>query len=235
MRGSLGPRDPAAPRGGRQGQRRQDPPWYPWGSQFHAPPGSLISVGRGPRSRSTSWHPQPSTCSWRPLAARPCPAWPCSTPRPYRLHSCRGCQVGPSKAPAGGRGTSGEPGGREVGDGQSQSVGRRSPSGCRSGPESKTGVERWRGGGGSGGGDTGTWPGEQVGEGRVGAWPGPQGAPRGGLPAQPPAPPPAAQMVIADLSAPEERPAALGRLGLCFGVGMIFGSLLGGTLSAAYG
>ncbi|XP_025307616.1 solute carrier family 22 member 18 isoform X1 [Canis lupus baileyi] len=46
---------------------------------------------------------------------------------------------------------------------------------------------------------------------------------------------PAAQMVIADLSAPEERPAALGRLGLCFGVGMILGSLLGGTLSAACG
>nr|XP_055169762.1 solute carrier family 22 member 18 [Nyctereutes procyonoides] len=46
---------------------------------------------------------------------------------------------------------------------------------------------------------------------------------------------PAAQMVIADLSAPEERPAALGRLGLCFGVGMILGSLLGGTLSAASG
>uniref|UniRef100_A0A8C7AKX8 Organic cation transporter-like protein 2 n=1 Tax=Neovison vison TaxID=452646 RepID=A0A8C7AKX8_NEOVI len=46
---------------------------------------------------------------------------------------------------------------------------------------------------------------------------------------------PAAQMVIADLSAPEERPAALGRLGLCFGVGMISGSLLGGTLSAACG
>ncbi|XP_077913751.1 solute carrier family 67 member A1 isoform X1 [Halichoerus grypus] len=46
---------------------------------------------------------------------------------------------------------------------------------------------------------------------------------------------PAAQMVITDLSAPEERPAALGRLGLCFGVGMIFGSLLGGTLSAACG
>lgn len=51
----------------------------------------------------------------------------------------------------------------------------------------------------------------------------------------PPTPPPAAQMVIADLSAPEERPAALGRLGLCFGVGMISGSLLGGTLSAACG
>ncbi|XP_045873823.1 solute carrier family 22 member 18 isoform X1 [Meles meles] len=46
---------------------------------------------------------------------------------------------------------------------------------------------------------------------------------------------PAAQMVITDLSAPEERPAALGRLGLCFGVGMISGSLLGGTLSAACG
>ncbi|XP_071077471.1 solute carrier family 22 member 18 isoform X3 [Desmodus rotundus] len=46
---------------------------------------------------------------------------------------------------------------------------------------------------------------------------------------------PAAQMVVADLSAPEERPAALGRLGLCFGVGTIFGSLLGGTLSAACG
>ncbi|KAB0356816.1 hypothetical protein FD754_000972 [Muntiacus muntjak] len=43
---------------------------------------------------------------------------------------------------------------------------------------------------------------------------------------------PAAQMVIADLSTPEERPAALGRLGLCFGVGLIFGPLLGGTLSS---
>ncbi|XP_058926201.2 solute carrier family 22 member 18 [Kogia breviceps] len=46
---------------------------------------------------------------------------------------------------------------------------------------------------------------------------------------------PAAQMVITDLSAPEERPAALGRLGLCFGVGIIFGSLLGGTLSSTCG
>ncbi|XP_059785842.1 solute carrier family 22 member 18 isoform X2 [Balaenoptera ricei] len=46
---------------------------------------------------------------------------------------------------------------------------------------------------------------------------------------------PAAQMVITDLSAPEERPAALGRLGLCFGVGVIFGSLLGGTLSSTCG
>uniref|UniRef100_A0A8I3N9X6 Solute carrier family 22 member 18 n=2 Tax=Canis lupus familiaris TaxID=9615 RepID=A0A8I3N9X6_CANLF len=58
---------------------------------------------------------------------------------------------------------------------------------------------------------------------------------RGLGPALSPRPPPAAQMVIADLSAPEERPAALGRLGLCSGVGMILGSLLGGTLSAACG
>lgn len=42
-------------------------------------------------------------------------------------------------------------------------------------------------------------------------------------------------MTIADLSEPQELPAALGRLGLCFGVGMIFGSLLGGTLSATCG
>ncbi|XP_029335258.1 solute carrier family 22 member 18 isoform X1 [Mus caroli] len=46
---------------------------------------------------------------------------------------------------------------------------------------------------------------------------------------------PAAQMVITDLTAPTERPAALGRLGLCFGIGIIFGSLLGGTLNTAYG
>lgn len=42
-------------------------------------------------------------------------------------------------------------------------------------------------------------------------------------------------MVIADLSTPEERPTALSRLGLCFGVGTILGSLLGGTLSTACG
>nr|XP_010996586.1 solute carrier family 22 member 18 isoform X2 [Camelus dromedarius] len=46
---------------------------------------------------------------------------------------------------------------------------------------------------------------------------------------------PAAQMVITDLTVPEERPAALGRLGLCFGIGVIVGSLLGGTLSSACG
>ncbi|XP_027296354.2 solute carrier family 22 member 18 isoform X1 [Cricetulus griseus] len=44
-----------------------------------------------------------------------------------------------------------------------------------------------------------------------------------------------AQMVITDLTAPAERPAALGRLGLCFGIGVIFGSLLGGTLNTTYG
>ncbi|XP_039091403.1 solute carrier family 22 member 18 [Hyaena hyaena] len=46
---------------------------------------------------------------------------------------------------------------------------------------------------------------------------------------------PVAQMIVADLSAPKALPAALGRLGLCFGVGMIFGSLLGGTLSTTCG
>lgn len=53
-------------------------------------------------------------------------------------------------------------------------------------------------------------------------------------PAQPRSPA-AAQMVVTDLSAPAERPAALGRLGLCFGVGVILGSLLGGTLNSACG
>lgn len=46
---------------------------------------------------------------------------------------------------------------------------------------------------------------------------------------------PAAQMIISDLSAPEERPAALSRLGLCLGSSTILGSLIGGGLSAAYG
>lgn len=72
---------------------------------------------------------------------------------------------------------------------------------------------------------------------RLGAWPGPL---RGlsavrDLVQLSSLPPAAAQMVITDLTAPAERPAALGRLGLCFGVGMIFGSLLGGTLSTKYG
>ncbi|XP_060014200.1 solute carrier family 22 member 18 isoform X1 [Lagenorhynchus albirostris] len=102
--------------------------------------GSQTSAGRGQRSRSPSWRPQRSTCSWLPPAARPCPACPYSLPRACPAPSCTRCQVGP-----------------------------------------------------------------------------------------------AAQMAITDLSAPEERPAALGRLGLCFGVGVIFGSLLGGTLSSTCG
>ncbi|XP_067604028.1 solute carrier family 22 member 18 isoform X3 [Pseudorca crassidens] len=101
---------------------------------------SQTSAGRGQRSRSPSWRPQRSTCSWLPPAARPCPACPYSLPRACPAPSCTRCQVGP-----------------------------------------------------------------------------------------------AAQMAITDLSAPEERPAALGRLGLCFGVGVIFGSLLGGTLSSTCG
>ncbi|XP_040890716.1 solute carrier family 22 member 18 [Toxotes jaculatrix] len=46
---------------------------------------------------------------------------------------------------------------------------------------------------------------------------------------------PASQMVVADLSEPEKRADALSKLGLCFGVGMIAGSTLGGQLSMRYG
>lgn len=46
---------------------------------------------------------------------------------------------------------------------------------------------------------------------------------------------PASQMVVADLSEPEKRPDALAKLGLCFGVGMITGSTLGGHLNTRYG
>ncbi|XP_017565103.1 solute carrier family 22 member 18 [Pygocentrus nattereri] len=46
---------------------------------------------------------------------------------------------------------------------------------------------------------------------------------------------PGAQMVVADLSASEKRAEALAKLGLCFGIGMITGSSLGGTLSTRYG
>ncbi|XP_029000268.1 solute carrier family 22 member 18 [Betta splendens] len=46
---------------------------------------------------------------------------------------------------------------------------------------------------------------------------------------------PASQMVVADLSAPDERAAALSKLGLCFGVGMIAGSTLGGHLNTRSG
>ncbi|XP_034720998.1 solute carrier family 22 member 18 [Etheostoma cragini] len=46
---------------------------------------------------------------------------------------------------------------------------------------------------------------------------------------------PASQMVVADLSEPEKRADALSKLGLCFGVGMIAGSTLGGHLNTRYG
>ncbi|KAG5270147.1 hypothetical protein AALO_G00189270 [Alosa alosa] len=46
---------------------------------------------------------------------------------------------------------------------------------------------------------------------------------------------PGTQMVVADLTEPEKRADALAKLGLCFGIGMITGSTLGGTLSTRYG
>uniref|UniRef100_A0AAY4DP05 Organic cation transporter-like protein 2 n=1 Tax=Denticeps clupeoides TaxID=299321 RepID=A0AAY4DP05_9TELE len=46
---------------------------------------------------------------------------------------------------------------------------------------------------------------------------------------------PGTQMVVADLTEPERRADALAKLGLCFGIGMIMGSSLGGTLSTQYG
>ncbi|XP_027724483.1 solute carrier family 22 member 18 [Vombatus ursinus] len=46
---------------------------------------------------------------------------------------------------------------------------------------------------------------------------------------------PGAQMVITDMTPPADRPAALGKLGLCFGIGIILGSLLGGTLNSKFG
>lgn len=46
---------------------------------------------------------------------------------------------------------------------------------------------------------------------------------------------PACQMVVTDLSEPEKRADALSKLGLCFGIGMIAGSTLGGNLSTRYG
>lgn len=46
---------------------------------------------------------------------------------------------------------------------------------------------------------------------------------------------PGTQMVVADLSDPDKRADALSKLGLCFGVGMIAGSTLGGHLNTRYG
>ncbi|XP_036620536.1 solute carrier family 22 member 18 [Trichosurus vulpecula] len=46
---------------------------------------------------------------------------------------------------------------------------------------------------------------------------------------------PGAQMVITDITPPADRPGALGRLGLCFGIGVILGSLFGGILNTKFG
>ncbi|NWH67010.1 S22AI protein, partial [Geococcyx californianus] len=46
---------------------------------------------------------------------------------------------------------------------------------------------------------------------------------------------PGAQKIITDLTAPSQRADALGKLGLCFGIGIIIGSVLGGVLSTKFG
>ncbi|KFO71877.1 Solute carrier family 22 member 18, partial [Cuculus canorus] len=45
---------------------------------------------------------------------------------------------------------------------------------------------------------------------------------------------PGAQKVITDLTTPSQRADALGKLGLCFGIGIIIGSALGGVLSTKF-
>lgn len=44
-----------------------------------------------------------------------------------------------------------------------------------------------------------------------------------------------AQKVITDLTTPSQRADALGKLGICFGIGIIIGSALGGVLSTKFG
>ncbi|XP_065538864.1 solute carrier family 22 member 18 [Lathamus discolor] len=46
---------------------------------------------------------------------------------------------------------------------------------------------------------------------------------------------PGAQKVITDMTTPSQRADALGKLGLCFGIGIIIGSVLGGVLSTKFG
>ncbi|KAE8605888.1 hypothetical protein XENTR_v10010502 [Xenopus tropicalis] len=46
---------------------------------------------------------------------------------------------------------------------------------------------------------------------------------------------PGAQMVVTDVTPAQERANALGKLGLCFGLGMIIGSSLGGFLASRFG
>lgn len=46
---------------------------------------------------------------------------------------------------------------------------------------------------------------------------------------------PASQMVVTDLTEPDKRAESLSKIGLCFGIGMIAGSTLGGHLNTLYG
>ncbi|NWR54440.1 S22AI protein, partial [Bucorvus abyssinicus] len=46
---------------------------------------------------------------------------------------------------------------------------------------------------------------------------------------------PGAQKVITDMTTPSQRADALGKLGVCFGIGIIVGSALGGVLSTKFG
>ncbi|XP_075694178.1 solute carrier family 67 member A1 [Rhinoderma darwinii] len=46
---------------------------------------------------------------------------------------------------------------------------------------------------------------------------------------------PGAQMIVTDLTTAEERAGSLGKLGLCFGIGIIVGSSLGGYLATRFG
>ncbi|XP_056463851.1 solute carrier family 22 member 18 [Gadus chalcogrammus] len=46
---------------------------------------------------------------------------------------------------------------------------------------------------------------------------------------------PGSQMVLADLTEPENRANALSKIGICFGVGMIAGSTIGGNLNTMFG
>lgn len=214
------PGSPAVPGLGRGGRGGGTLPDTCEGHRRGVSPGLRTSAERGPRSPSPSWRPPWPTCSWRPPAAPGCRGWPCSSPRACPARSCTRCQVGPGacpRSPGGGRG------GGEEGDADGSGVRAEAP-----------GWYPGRGPRGGGAGPVGGGRGGVAGRcggvaGRCGGVAGPRGGQR------PPRPPPAAQMVLTDLSAPEERPTALGRLGLCYGSSTILGSLLGGTLSAACG
>lgn len=98
--GALRPGSPAVPRGC-CGAEEREACLTPVRVTGVGPPGSQTNAGRGQRSRSPSWRPQRSTCSWLSPAARPCPACPYSLPRACPAPSCTRCQVGPGRAPSG--------------------------------------------------------------------------------------------------------------------------------------